>query len=88
MLSYCDLLSQKSKESNRNVRVIEEDSKTFYIQVKFVDTFLYVTEIMYLRKGKGRIILIPLQFMSFIRMNDKVACSLNEQNAFMYSGVI
>jgi len=66
MLPYCDLLSYKSKESNRNVRVIEEDSKTFCIWVKFVDTFLYVTEIMYLRKQKGRIILIHLQFMSFI----------------------
>jgi len=36
------------------------------MRVKFVGTFLYVTEIMYLRKQKGIIILISLQFMSFV----------------------
>jgi len=66
MLPYSDLLSLKIKESHRNISVIEKESKTFCIQVQFVDTFLYVTEIMYLRKQKRRIILIPLQFMSFI----------------------
>jgi hypothetical protein len=66
MLPYCVLFSQKSKESNKNVRVIEEDSKKFCIQVQFVGTFLHVTEIMHLRKQKRGIILIPLQFMTFI----------------------